>query len=290
MRKSFSGQVFDYCNHIFLILFAILTVLPFLYVLAGSLAAPEIWYRNDFVLFPTKFSFEGYQYIFSSAILPRSLITTIVITVVGTFVNVLMTSLMAYPLAQRELDGRNAIMFLVLFSMLFSGGMIPTYLIVKYVGLLNTYWSLIVPGAISAFNLIITKNFFQRLEEGLIESARIDGCHELGILFRIVMPLSTPILATFTLFYAVGHWNTFFSAILYINDAYKWPVQVWLRQIVILSQGGLHDNEYLYDNVVPPPEIVKMAVIVVTTAPIMLVYPFLQKYFAKGLLLGSVKG
>jgi putative aldouronate transport system permease protein len=181
-------------------------------------------------------------------------------------------------------------MLMVLFTMLFSGGMIPTFLVVKTLGLLNSYWALILPGAISAFNLIILKNFFQQLPEGLEESAKIDGCGDLGLLFRIVLPLSLPALATFAMFYSVGHWNTFFSAILYINDSTKWPIQVLLRQIVILSQGGIGDSAQFESNFVPPSETIKMATIVVSTVPILLVYPFLQKHFAKGVLLGSIKG
>jgi putative aldouronate transport system permease protein len=198
---------------------------------------------------------------------------------------------MAYPLSRVDLGGRRVIMLLVVFTILFSGGMIPTFLIVKSLGLLNNIWSLIIPGAISAFNLIILKNFFQQLPESLEESAKIDGCSDYGILFRIALPLSTAALATFALFYAVGHWNSFFNAILYINDYDKWPIQVWLRQIVIMSQGGIGDSTQFSDDFVAPPgEIVKMAVIVISTVPILLVYPFLQKHFAKGVLLGSVKG
>jgi putative aldouronate transport system permease protein len=157
--------------------------------------------------------------------------------------------------------------------------------------MLNTYWSVLIPGAISAFNLIILKNFFQQLPDGLEESAKIDGCNDLQVLIRIVLPLSLPAMATFTLFYAVGHWNTFFNAVLYLDDSHKWPIQVWLRQIVILSQGGVGDSQNFDENFVPPPaEIIKMAVIVISTVPILLVYPFLQKHFTKGVLLGSVKG
>jgi putative aldouronate transport system permease protein len=198
---------------------------------------------------------------------------------------------MAYGLARRDLPGRNQIMFLVLFTMLFSGGMIPTFLVVKSMGLIDSYASLVVPTAINAFNLIIMRNFFQNLPDGLEESAKIDGAGDWGILFRIVIPLSMPAIATISLFYAVTYWNTYLQAILYLNDAAKWPVQIILRQIVILASGLTADTSGFGDDFVRPPEqTVKMAVIVVATLPILIVYPFLQKHFAKGALLGSIKG
>ncbi|VTR42953.1 maltose transporter permease [Actinobacillus pleuropneumoniae] len=202
----------------------------------------------------------------------------------------LLTCLMAYGLSRRDLDGRNFIMFMVLFTDAVQRGMIPTFLVVKEMGLIDTYAALIVPTAINAFNLIIMRNFFQNLPEGLEESAKIDGAGDWGILFRIVIPLSMPAIATISLFYAVTYWNTYMSAILYLNDAAKWPVQVILRQIVILASGLAADTSGMDEFVRPPEQTVKMAVIVIATLPILCVYPFLQKHFAKGALLGSIKG
>lgn len=258
----------------------------------ASFTSSDELMRKGFVLFPTQWSLDGYRYIFSTNTIIRSLFMTVYITVLGTFLNLLFTTLTAYPLARKGLDGRRIFLFLVLFTMLFSGGMIPTFLVVKATGLLDSTWSLMIPGLISAFNLIIMKNFFQQIPEELVESARIDGCHEIGTLFRIVIPLSMPAIATFSLFYAVGHWNSFFQAILYINDSKLWPIQVWLRQIVILAQGsGIGDSSQLDSEfAIPPVPVIKMTVIVVSTVPILIVYPFLQKHFAKGVLLGSVKG
>lgn len=289
--RSFGSRLFDIGNILFLLLFGLSAVIPFIYIIAASFTPSEELIQKGFVLFPSRFSLDGYRYIFSTSTILNSIGITLYITVMGTLCNLVFTSLMAYPLARTELFGRRPIMLMIVFSMLFSGGMIPTYLVVKTMGLLDSTWSLIIPGLISAFNLIIMKNFFQQLPEGLEEAAKIDGCSDYGILFRIVLPLSAPALATFSLFYAVGHWNTFFAAILYINDTDKWPIQVWLRQIVILSQGGIGDStDFNPEFVVPPPAIIKMAVIVISTVPILLVYPFLQKHFAKGVLLGSVKG
>lgn len=164
------------------------------------------------------------------------------LTVVGTFINVILTALLAYVCSRPQFSARRVIMFLVLFTMLFGGGMIPTYLIVKGTGLINSLWALILPGAISAFNMLVMRDFFESLPESVIESARIDGCGDLRILGRIVFPLSLPILATFTLFYAVGNWNQYFSAILYLNDPDKWPLQILLRQVVLIGQADIFSN------------------------------------------------
>ncbi len=289
--KSIGNRIFDTANVIVLGVFALVTVIPFLYVIAGSFATQHELLERGFILFPTEFSLSAYEFIFSTSTLVRSLLVTIFITVVGTLINLIFTCLMAYPMARRDLDFRKPIQLMVIFTMLFSGGMIPTFLVVKNLHMIDTYWALLLPGAISAFNLIIIRSFFQQLPDGLEESAKIDGASDPGILLKIVLPLSMPVLATFSLFYAVGHWNTFFSAVLYINDSTKWPIQVLLRQIVILSQGGsLGDTTAFEQDFVPPDQAVKMAVIVISTIPILVVYPFLQKHFAKGVLLGSVKG
>ncbi|TBL72398.1 carbohydrate ABC transporter permease [Paenibacillus thalictri] len=291
VHRGIGSRIFDGLNYSFLTLIALVTIIPFIYIVAVSFAEPEEVLRRGFILVPTTYSLEGYKYIFSTITIVHSLFVTIGITLAGTVVNLLFTSLLAYPLSRQDFDGKRVCMMLVVFTMLFNGGILPTFLVVKSLGLLNSYWSLLLPNAISAFNLIVVVSFFRQLPEGLEEAAKIDGCNDLGLLFRIVLPLSAPVLATFALFYAVGHWNTFFSAILYINDAKMWPIQVWLRQIVILSQGGIGDSTQFDQNfVAPPPQIIKMAVIVVSTVPILLVYPFLQKHFAKGVLLGSVKG
>ncbi|WP_438446031.1 carbohydrate ABC transporter permease [Gorillibacterium sp. sgz5001074] len=289
--KSASGVAFDIGNYIFLAAFGIAAVLPFLYVIAGSFASDVELTKRAVFLIPETFTTAAYKFIFSTDTIMRSIWVSVYITVVGTVINLFFTVTMAYPLARRTLMGRNTVLNLIIFSMLFSGGLIPTYLVIRELHMLDTFWSLMVPGAISAFNLIIVKNFFQELPPELEEAARIDGCTELGLLWKIVLPLSKPVLATFTLFYAVGHWNNFFSALLYINDPTKWPLQVMLRQIVLLSQSAAGDLNSMDPNFVKPPDqSIKMAVIVVGTIPILLVYPFLQKHFAKGLLIGSVKG
>lgn len=289
--RTVSGTVFDVMNYFFLGLFAAAAVLPFIYVISGSFATDAELTKRAVFLIPETFSIAAYEFIFSTNTILKSIGVSMYVTVLGTAVNLLFTVTMAYPLARRGLMGRNTVLNLVVFSMLFGGGMIPTYLVIRELSLLDSYWALILPGAISAFNLIIVKNFFQELPPGLEEAAKIDGCSDLGLLWRIVLPLSKPVLATFTLFYAVGHWNDFFAALLYINDPGKWPLQVLLRQIVLLSQAAAGDLNSMDPNFVKPPDqSIKMAVIVVGTIPILLVYPFLQKHFAKGVLIGSIKG
>ncbi|MEC0204541.1 carbohydrate ABC transporter permease [Paenibacillus lautus] len=289
--RTAAGVTFDAANYIVLTLFGLAAVLPFIYVIAGSFASDaELTSRAVFFI-PKTFTLNAYEFIFSTDTIVRSIGVSVYITVIGTLVNLFFTVTMAYSLAKRGLYGRNLVLNLVIFSMLFGGGMIPTYLVVKELQLLDSLWALMLPGAISAFNLIIVKNFFQEIPKEIEEAGRIDGCSELGLLGRIVLPLSMPVLATFTLFYAVGHWNDFFSALLYINDPEKWPLQVMLRQIVLLSQAAAGDLNSMDPNFVKPPDqSIKMAVIVVGTIPILCVYPFLQKHFAKGVLLGSVKG
>lgn len=280
--------MFDVANYVILVIVSLIVFLPFLHVVMSSFATAEEIARKPFVLIPEKFSLNAYRYIFSTSTIFRALAVSVGITVVGTLISMLVTSLMAYGLTRRDLDGRKTINFLVVFTMLFSGGLIPSFLIVLNLGMIDTYWSLIIPTSVSAFNLVIMRSFFMSLPEGIEESARIDGCSDFGTFFRIVLPLSTAVIATISLFYAVQYWNSYQNAILYVNDANKWPLQVLLRQVVLVASGFSADTTH--DFVQPPEQTVKMAVIVVATVPILLVYPFLQKYFAKGALVGSVKG
>ncbi|MEK3901056.1 MULTISPECIES: carbohydrate ABC transporter permease [unclassified Paenibacillus] len=287
--RTFSGRLFSAVNFILLALIALVTVLPFIHVVAGSFTTSAELAANKFVLIPKVWSLEAYKFIFSTNTIFRALGVSIGVTLVGTLFSMFITALMAYGLSRKDLDGRRVFNFLVVFTMLFHGGMIPTFLVVKELGLIDSYAALILPSAISAFNMIILKNFFQNIPEGLEESAKIDGCNDFGILFKIVLPLSLPAIATISLFYAVTYWNTYMSAILYLDNSAKWPIQVLLRQIVVLASGM--DHSATLDGTVPPPDqTIKMAVIVVATLPILMVYPFLQKHFAKGAMLGSMKG
>ena len=286
--KSFAGRCFRVLNSSALILFAVITVLPIIYVVACSFATQAEIIQKGFLLFPTKFSLEAYKYIFSTESLGRSMLVTVYITVAGTLINIVFTVLMAYPLSHSHIMGRKTIMLMVTFTMMFNPGIIPAFLVVKSLGMLNTWWSLLIPNAISAFNLIILKNFFAQLPSELKESAKIDGANDLRILWKIIIPISLPAIATFSLFYAVGNWNSFMNPLLYMNDSRKWPIQVLLRQIVLMSTGGAGDSDGAIVKI--EPQTVKMAVVVVATAPILIVYPFLQKYFVQGVMVGSIKG
>ena len=211
------------------------------------------------------------------------------ITIVGTVFKMLITFMFAYALAHRDLPGRTFMNYAIIFTMVFSAGMIPNFLAVIGYGLRDSLWALIVPGLIDSFNLVIIRSFIQNIPGELEESAKLDGCNEVHILFAIIMPLSMASIATFSLFYAVGLWNSYFDAVLYINDTSKYPIQVLLRQTILMS-SSIGDSTAFDEDFFVPPETVRMAVITASTMPILLVYPFVQKYFAKGVMLGSVKG
>lgn len=282
-----AGRAFDVVNAVILIGIGLLALLPFLYVLAGSFATELEITTRPFFMWPTEFTTASYESILSSSVFVRAFITTVLVTGVGTVIQLALTALMAYPLSKIDLPGRRLMMSLIVFCMVFSAGMIPTFLIVKELGLLNSYWALILPAAINPFSLIIIKNFFQELPKELEESARIDGANEVRILRSIVAPLSKPVLATFALFYAVGLWNDYMSPLLYLGDQDKWTLQMILRQVTASATLTADD---MNSDVPPPAQGIKFAVVIVATIPVLLAYPFLQKHFAKGMLIGSVKG
>jgi putative aldouronate transport system permease protein len=265
----------------------LVAILPFVYVLAGSFATELEITTRPFFVWPNEFTTTSYESILSSDVIVRAFVTTVVVTFVGTLVQLALTVTMAYPLSKVDLPGRRTLLSLVIFTMVFSAGMIPTFLVVKDLGLLDSYWSLILPMAINPFSLIIIKNFFQQLPNELEESAKIDGANELQVLRHVVLPLSKPVLATFALFYAVGIWNDYLSPLLYLSDTGKWTLQMILRQVT--AAASLSSDE-LNSDVPPPAQGIKFAVVIIATIPVLLAYPFLQKHFAKGMLIGSVKG
>lgn len=290
MYKTSAGEkAFDGVNILLLVIIAATMIFPFLYIFAVSFSSLSDFLENDLLLWPKEWVTDAYTFILGSDQFIRSIFVTIYITVVGTFVNLFFTSTMAYALT-RGIYGQRTILFLVLFTMLFSAGMIPTYMIVKATGLLNTWWALIIPVAISPFNLIIMRQFFLGIPEELKEAAIIDGANDIQIFTKVILPLSKPALAAFGLFYAVSHWNSYFTGVLYLSDPAKWPIQVILRQIVIVNEPNAALGVHEMMESLPPPETVQMAAILLATIPILIVYPFLQKHFAKGVMLGSVKG
>ncbi|GAA4784521.1 carbohydrate ABC transporter permease [Microbacterium gilvum] len=282
-----AGRVFDVVNVVALTLVGVIAIVPFLYVLAASFATEGEIASTPFFLWPSEWQFDAYASILTSRSFVRAFVTTVAVTALGTLVQLALTALMAYPLSKTTLPGRRLILSIVVFTMVFSAGMIPTFLVVKELGLLNTYWALVLPAAINPFSLIIIKNFFQELPASLQESARIDGASELRILWSVMLPLSKPVLATFGLFYAVGIWNDYMSPLLYLGDQSLWTLQMVLRQVT--AAADLTADQIGAD-VPPPSQGIKFAVVVVSTIPVLLAYPFLQRHFAKGMLIGSVKG
>ncbi|MEK3888347.1 carbohydrate ABC transporter permease [Bacillus sp. FSL K6-3431] len=286
MVKSTDDKIFDTVTFIILTSVAIICFFPLMFVLAVSLTPySEVLKNGGFVLFPKIITLEAYKHLLFHSNIIHAFGVTIFITVVGTIVNLILTVLMAYPLSRKKLPGRSFFLLLVVFTMLFSGGIVPTYLIVKATGLINSVWAMIIPNAIWTFNILIMKSFYENLPEDLFESARIDGAGELRILFKIVLPLSVPVMMTIGLFYAVGHWNEFFQAIMYITDTSLFPLQVVVRDILLQTQNTL-DNP----DVTLPTVTMQMAAVILASIPIIVVYPFIQKHFTKGMLLGSVKG
>ncbi|MGL3150407.1 carbohydrate ABC transporter permease [Microbacterium sp. A82] len=281
------GKVFDVFNVVLLTAVGIVALIPFVYVIAGSFATELELATRSFFVWPETFSLRAYESILTSPTFLRAMVTTIGVTVVGTLVQLFLTASMAYPLSKGNLPGRRTLLSLIVFTMVFSGGMIPTFLVVKDLGMLDTYWALILPMAINPFSLIIIKNFFEQLPGELEESAKIDGANEMQALWSIILPLSKPVLATFALFYAVGIWNDFMSPLLYLNDNSMWTLQMFLRQVTVATDLSMLEAG---PGQMPPAQGIKFAVIVVATLPILLFYPFLQKHFAKGMLIGSVKG
>ena len=292
-NATLGSRIFDALNYLIVTLIALTTLFPFIYIISASFATEyEITTRPMFII-PQDVTLNAYEFIFSSNKILQGFRNSIFITVCGTLINLFFTVTMAYPLSKKLIRGRKALLNMVIISMFFSGGMIPGYIIIANVlNLKNTFWAVLLPGAISSYNLMIVKNFFQGIPQELEESAAIDGSTDIGILWKIVLPLSLPVLATFGLFYAVGHWNAYFGAMIYMTGAKeKWPLQVLLRELIILANGSAGDITNMDPEFIQPPEqSVKMAVIVVSTVPIMCVYPFLQKYFVKGVMVGALKG
>lgn len=290
--KNNAGAIaFNIVNMALLLIMALLCLLPFLFVLAASFSSPEALTKCSFFIIPRGFTLESYKYVLlSTNTVKNSLVVSIIMTIAGTLIDLAVTSMMAYPLSHSNIFGYKVIMKLVTITLVFGGGMIPTYLIISAYGMLNSYSSILIPGAVSASTLIVFISFFRSIPGELEEAAKIDGCNDMTIFFRIILPLSTPLLATFTLLFAVGNWNAWFNYILYITDGSKWPVQVVLRNILSASNSAIGDSLMMGDNYTPPPDVIRYCVIVIATVPILVVYPFLQKYFTKGIMLGSVKG
>ena len=290
MKLTAGEKVFGIGNLLVLGVIGLLCLYPFIYTLSISLSTATEASRQGFHLFPREISMASYKMVLTNPDIVRGYVNTLVRTLLGTALTVVACCVAAYPLARKEMPHRALMTFLIVFTMLFSGGMVPGYLLIKKLGLVNTVWALVLPGMLGAFNIVIIKNFFQSLPESLAESARMDGASEWTVLFRIYMPLSKPVLATVALWSAVGHWNAWFDALLYITDDRKQVLQTFLQRIVIESSTQLMELGVTDTSIVQfTTETIKAATIIVTILPIICVYPFVQKYFVKGILLGGVK-
>ena len=291
--RSSGDKMFDAVNMTLLGIVSIIVLYPLVFVLSASISDPAAVLGGDMWLLPKGITFEGYAKVFDNSDLLNSYGNTIFYTTLGTAINLVMTVMAAYPLSKRDFRGRNVLMGVMVFTMFFSGGLVPTYLLVKQLGMTNTFWALVIPNAVSVYNIIIMRTFFQSSIPGEIqEAAAIDGCSELRILRSVVLPLSMPILAVMVLFYSVGHWNAYFNALIYLTDRADYPLQLILREILIQGQmeemvnvGDSSHAKTLLDQ-----EAIKYAVVVVANLPILMLYPFLQKYFVKGVMIGALKG
>ena len=293
VSDSFPDKVFNVTITIITFIFIILCAYPLIYVVSASFSDPMDIFAGKVWLLPSSPTLKGYKTVFDYPDVWIGYGNSVFYTVFGTLINVFMTVLAAYPLSRKDLKYRKPIIMLFTFTMLFNAGMIPNYLLIRDLHLLNTRWALLIPGAISVYNMIIVRTFFMsNIPDELLESARLDGCSDFRFLLNIVLPLSGAVIAVITLYYAVGHWNQYFNAVLYLTDKNTYPLQVFLRNILLensindLSAGSVvNESERTYLN-----ELLKYSLIVVASAPLLAAYPFIQKYFVKGVMIGAVKG
>lgn len=293
MRDTTEDKVFYTVVNVFIGIICLSMLYPLIFIVSSSFSSAEAVSTGKVVFLPVDFSLEGYKAVFENASIWTGYRNTVIYTVAGTIINVVMTMLAAYPLSRRGLPGKGLIMFLFTFTMLFSGGMMPTFILMRDLKLLNTPWAMLIPGAISVYNMIITRTYLQNtIPDELLEAAKIDGCNDFRYFRSIVLPLSKAVIAVITLYYAVEHWNSYFSAFLYLNTKELFPLQLFLRDILIsntIDPSQLVDPELMAAKQ-GMADLLKYSLIVVSTAPIMCLYPFVQKYFIRGVMIGSVKG
>lgn len=293
-KRKIKINPFDIFNVILFLILSLIMILPFWNVLMTSLVSEGEYFSRTIILWPKNMYFDSYKYIFSSDKLVRAFFVTVFVTVVGTAYSMFLTTTLSYGLSKKELPGRNLFLTIIIIPMFFGGGLIPYYLLIRKLKLINKIWAMIIPTGVNIWNFILIKAFFNQIPSSLEDSAKIDGASEIAIFIKIILPLSLPALATFSLFYGVAYWNTWYSALLFITNERLHPLQMVLRRMIVQNERpSLMDAAYkkttantasLFDDGI------KMATVVVATAPILCVYPFLQKYFVKGIFIGSIKG
>lgn len=298
VKETGRDKLFLICNYIYVFLAFIIVAYPVIYMISASISDPKLVGSGEMWLWPKGITFEGYQRVFQNASIWTGYGNTILYTVVGTAINLFVTLPAAYALSRKDFVGRNFFMGMFMVTMFFGGGLVPSYLLVKELGMIDSMWAIVIPSAASIWNIIVSRTFFQSsIPKELQEAAQIDGCTNMRLFIKIILPLSMPIIAVMALFYGVGNWNSYFSALIYLNDAAKYPLQLVLRQILVLqemsAQGGAGmdaSTASALNNKAEIAALVKYAVIIVATAPIIAIYPFLQRYFVQGVMIGSVKG
>ncbi|MGG3509439.1 carbohydrate ABC transporter permease [Paenibacillus lautus] len=291
VKEAANERVFDVIIYVIASIIIVIVLYPLIFIVSASFSDPTRVLNGEVWLLPKSVTLDAYANILQNEKIWTGYRNTIFYTIVGTVINIMMTILAAYPLSRPDLPGRNAIMVFITLTMFFSGGLIPTYLLVKDLGMVDTMWALIVPGAIATYNLIVMRTYFQSsIPWELQEAAHIDGCSNWRLLFSIILPLSKPILAVMVLFYAVGHWNSFFNALIYIRNENLHPLQLVLREILLISQSASVDGSVGLEDSILLAESIKYAVIIVSSLPVLLMYPFVQRHFVKGVMIGSIKG
>jgi multiple sugar transport system permease protein/putative aldouronate transport system permease protein len=292
-KSSLSDKIFYIVIFIILTFFFLVVLYPCVFVLSASFSSGSAVQSGRVVLFPVDFSLQGYQTVFQTNTVWIGFRNSILYTLFGTLINIIMTMTAAYCLSRNDLPGRNGIMLIFTFTMFFNGGMIPTYMLIRNLGMLNTPWALIIPGAIGVYNMIIARTFIQNSIPGeMLDAAKIDGCSDFMYYIRIVLPLSKAIIAVLVLFYGVGHWNAYFNAMIYLNTKSLYPLTIFLRDILMATQidpSTVSDPEAQL-RLAEAAAVIKYSLIVVTMVPVIVIYPFVQKYFVKGVMIGSVKG
>lgn len=293
IKESGSDRLFTIFNYFMLSIVLVIVLYPLIYVVSASFSSSSAVLSGKVWLWPVEPTLDGYKAVFKNAMVVKGFTNTVFYTVAGTAINLILTVLAAYPLSRKDFKGRNFFMLLFVFTMLFNGGLIPTYLIVKDLGMIDTVWAMLVPTALSVWNVIIMRTYFQTtIPSELLEASQLDGCTDFRFLKSIVLPLSGPILAVIALFYAVGHWNQYFNAMIYLKRADLYPLQLVLRDILVQNEVNI---DMLGDAKTAAArqglrELLKYSLIVVTSVPLLVVYPFLQKFFVKGVMIGSIKG
>lgn len=292
-RQGRSNKIFDIVNHIILFLLMLIVLYPLYFIVIASFSAPDAVSRGEVLLLPKGINIDGYKQIFKYKDIWTGYANSILYTVAGTAVNLIATIPAAFALSRKELVGKRLLMLLFAFTMFFGGGLIPTYLLIQSLHMDNTMWALVLPGAVGVYNLIVARTFFeQSIPEELYEASVMDGSDHFKYFFYIVLPISKPILAVMTLIYAVGHWNAYFNALIYLVDRSKFPLQVILREILIYQQSATGGTSSMaaMEQQRQLAELIKYGVIVVSSLPVLCLYPFIQKHFVKGMMIGAVKG